>query len=76
MRIVQGIALSLVAAPLALALSAQTPAPTAERYWPQWRGPMANGISRLANPPLEWGEGKNVRWKIEIPGRGAASPVI
>jgi hypothetical protein len=76
MRIVQGIALSLVAAPLALALSAQAPAPAAERYWPQWRGPLANGISRLATPPLEWGEGKNVRWKVEIPGRGSASPVI
>ena len=78
MRIVYGIAVSLVAVPLALGLSAQAPAsaPPAERFWPQWRGPAANGISRHANPPLEWGEGKNIRWKVEIPGRGSASPVI
>ena len=66
MRIVYGIAAALVAVPLALAAYAQAPA--ADRYWPQWRGPLANGISRTANPPIEWGENKNVRWKVEIPG--------
>ena len=74
MRISYGIAAAVVAAPLALALSAQ--APEADRYWPQWRGPLANGISRTANPPVEWSEKKNVRWKVEIPGRGSASPVV
>jgi outer membrane protein assembly factor BamB len=74
MRIVYGIAAAFAAIPLAIVISAQ--APTADRYWPQWRGPLANGISRTANPPIEWGEGKNVRWKVEIPGRGSASPVI
>src|SRR5262245_55735694 len=47
-----------------------------DRYWPQWRGPEANGVARHANPPVEWSEQKNVRWKVEIPGRGSASPVI
>ena len=46
------------------------------RYWGQWRGPQANGISPTANPPLEWSETRNVRWKEEIPGRGSSSPVI
>src|SRR5262245_40398516 len=46
------------------------------RYWARWRGPEANGISRLATPPLEWSEKSNIRWKIEIPGRGSASPVV
>jgi outer membrane protein assembly factor BamB len=76
MRLVHAIAASFVAVPLTLALSAQAPAQEAGRYWPQWRGPLANGFSKLANPPLEWGEGKNLRWKVEIPGRGSASPVI
>jgi hypothetical protein len=57
-----------------MAPEAQGPGP--ERFWPQWRGPQATGISRTANPPTEWGESKNVRWKVEIPGRGSASPVI
>ena len=48
----------------------------AERYWAQWRGPFANGTSRTARPPIEWSETRNIKWKVEIPGRGAASPVI
>ena len=51
-------------------------AAAAERFWPQWRGPYATGVSKYADPPLEWSETKNVRWKVEIPGRGSASPVV
>jgi len=47
-----------------------------ERFWPQWRGPFATGVSRSATPPTEWSETKNIRWKVEIPGRGSSSPVI
>jgi len=50
--------------------------PEAERFWPQWRGPHATGTSEHATPPLEWSETKNVRWKVEIPGRGSSSPVV
>jgi hypothetical protein len=48
----------------------------ADRYWPQWRGPHADGTSPTANPPTEWSETKNVRWKIELPGRGQSSPIV
>jgi outer membrane protein assembly factor BamB len=48
----------------------------AARFWAQWRGPDATGVSSTANPPLEWGETKNIRWKVEIPGRGSASPIV
>jgi len=47
-----------------------------ERFWPQWRGPFATGVSRSATPPTEWSETKNIRWKVEIPGRGSSSPVV
>jgi outer membrane protein assembly factor BamB len=47
-----------------------------DQYWPQWRGPSATGVSRFAKPPVEWSENKNIRWKKEIPGRGAGTPVI
>jgi outer membrane protein assembly factor BamB len=50
--------------------------PQAAGNWAQWRGPHATGVSTTANPPLEWSETKNVRWKVEIPGRGSASPVV
>jgi outer membrane protein assembly factor BamB len=46
------------------------------RFWQQWRGPDGTGVSRTATPPLEWAEGKNIRWKIEVPGRGSATPVV
>jgi outer membrane protein assembly factor BamB len=46
------------------------------RFWPQWRGPHATGVSSTANPPLEWSETKNVKWKVEIPGRGSSSPIV
>ena len=63
---------------LALSLTAVLYAadPAAERFWPQWRGPHATGVAPHAKPPLEWSETKNVRWKIEIPGRGSSSPIV
>ena len=48
----------------------------ADRYWPQWRGPLANGVATAATPPLEWSETRNVRWKVEIPGRGSSTPIV
>jgi outer membrane protein assembly factor BamB len=47
-----------------------------DRFWPQWRGPAATGASRTAKPPVAWSEDKNIRWKVEIPGRGSGTPVI
>src|SRR4029434_2118000 len=71
---VAGLAAVTSAALLSFVLLAADP--EAERFWPQWRGPYANGVSRTADPPLEWSETKNIRWKIEIPGRGSSSPVV
>jgi outer membrane protein assembly factor BamB len=53
-----------------------TPSKAAEEFWPQWRGPYATGTSKHATPPLEWSETRNVRWKVEIPGRGSATPIV
>jgi outer membrane protein assembly factor BamB len=76
----RAVAIAIVAAAMALAAerppSAPAPEPTAERFWPQWRGPYATGVSKTADPPIEWSETKNIRWKVEIPGRGSASPIV
>jgi outer membrane protein assembly factor BamB len=64
---------------ITLALAAAVPAANneeAERFWPQWRGPHSTGASKHASPPLTWNEQSNVRWKIEVPGRGSSSPVV
>jgi hypothetical protein len=46
------------------------------RYWPQWRGPLANGVAPQAEPPVKWSETKNIRWKIALPGQGHSSPIV
>ena len=47
-----------------------------ERFWGQWRGPLASGVAPLGNPPIEWSEHSNIVWKVEIPGNGYATPII
>jgi outer membrane protein assembly factor BamB len=44
--------------------------------WPSWRGPLGTGVSPDGDPPLEWSEERNVRFKVEIDGDGLASPVV
>ena len=48
----------------------------AQKYWPQWRGPAGTGSAEEANPPFQWSEIKNIRWRVEIPGRGHSTPII
>jgi outer membrane protein assembly factor BamB len=51
-------------------------AATPDQNWPQWRGPLQNGVAPLANPPATWNETNNVKWKVKIPGDGQATPII
>src|SRR4051812_41203351 len=64
--------LKALAAPMPLNMSAVE----TYRNWAQWRGPLATGAAPEADPPLEWSETKNVKWKVAIPGNGSSSPVI
>ncbi len=61
---------------LVLTVSVATGLAADDRFWPQWRGPLATGVAPGADPPIEWSETRNVRWKVEIPGHGSASPVV
>ncbi|MBI4660778.1 MAG: PQQ-binding-like beta-propeller repeat protein [Verrucomicrobia bacterium] len=45
-------------------------------YWPHWRGPLATGLAPHADPPVEWSETKNIRWKIALPGKGHSTPAV
>jgi len=49
---------------------------SADQNWPQWRGPLQSGVAPHADPPTEWSETKNVKWKVKIPGDGNSTPVI
>ena len=68
--------LARLVAPAAAASPDARPKADAQRYWPQWRGPLMNGVAPHASPPVEWSETKNVRWKVAIPGKGSATPVV
>jgi outer membrane protein assembly factor BamB len=71
---------SLLELGLALAVTGLNPASGAAvdpaHQWPAWRGPLANGVAPHANPPSEWSEQKNVRWKVAVPGSGTSTPIV
>ncbi|MEK7834081.1 MAG: PQQ-binding-like beta-propeller repeat protein, partial [Acidobacteriota bacterium] len=59
---------------LMIPFSSSSSAPV-EDHWPQWRGPFFNGMAR-GSAPTEFGDTKNVKWKVPIAGRGFSTPVI
>ena len=44
--------------------------------WPSWRGPNGNGTANDGNFATSWSEEKNVAWKLDLPGRGASTPIV
>ena len=45
--------------------------------WPQWRGPLGQGITSARNlPPKAGATSLKVLWKTPIPGEGCSSPVV
>jgi outer membrane protein assembly factor BamB len=48
----------------------------AQQNWPSWRGPLANGVAPFADPPTNWDENTNVKWKVKIEGESTATPVV
>src|SRR6059036_408889 len=50
-------------------------APHAEN-WPQWRGPLLNGISGEKNLPIRWSSTQNVTWKLALPAWSGSTPIV
>ncbi len=48
----------------------------ATNYWPQWRGPLGTGAAIKGNPPVQFGENENLKWKTNIPGLGHSTPIV
>ena len=44
--------------------------------WPRFRGPNGDGTSSDAGVPTEWGDSKNLKWKLKLPGAGFSSPIV
>src|SRR5687768_16849930 len=60
---------------LCLAAVAGTAAQQPTDRWPHWRGSAHRGVA-IGDVPLTWSDTANVKWKIEIPGRGHSTPVV
>jgi outer membrane protein assembly factor BamB len=44
--------------------------------WPQFRGPLGNGVSGEDGIPTMLDANKDLAWKADLPGRGLSSPII
>ncbi|MBI1792138.1 MAG: PQQ-binding-like beta-propeller repeat protein [Acidobacteria bacterium] len=44
--------------------------------WPQWRGPNLDGTSGETGLPVRWGPEENVAWKLAMPSRSGATPIL
>ena len=44
--------------------------------WLQFRGTDNTSCSQESGLPTEFADGKNVAWKVDLPGRGPASPIV
>jgi len=61
---------------LVLLLISTLASPALGENWPQWRGPNQTGTSLEKDLPLRWSHTENVEWKIEMPDRSGATPII
>ena len=60
---------------LALAAPLAALAQSAAPDWTRFRGPNGSGVSAARDVPIEFGPGKNVAWRLELP-TGYSSPVL
>jgi outer membrane protein assembly factor BamB len=44
--------------------------------WPQWRGPLLNGVSSETNLPVKWTADSNIAWKLPLPEWSGATPIV
>ena len=49
--------------------------PSLSQEWTRFRGPNGTGVSDATSIPVTWTE-SDYRWKIKLPGKGHASPVV
>ena len=49
---------------------------TSAEHWPQWRGPLLNGISGERALPVRWSTTENIAWKLAVPERSGATPIV
>ena len=58
-----------------VSLIAVLAAPSHAANWPAFRGD-GSSVSPDKSLPREWGAEKNVRWRVDLPGRSNGSPIV
>lgn len=51
-------------------------APLAADDWPQWRGPLMNGLSRETNLPVKWTKTDGIAWTLPMPSWTGSTPIV
>ena len=51
-------------------------APSIAKNWHQWRGPRGDGTAPHGRPPIHWDAKRNIKWQVELPGQGSATPIV
>ena len=46
------------------------------KYWPRWRGPSGQGHATPGKYANTWSPGRNVKWRVPVPGAGNSSPIV
>jgi outer membrane protein assembly factor BamB len=59
-----------------ISLAVAVTAAAGAENWPQWRGPDLNGVSHETNLPVHWTRYDNIAWKLPLPSRSGATPII
>lgn len=73
---VQALLLSFALVPFIFAQTTEVAMIDAPGDWPRWRGPSGQGLVADSGYPDAWSATQNVRWKVEVPGRGNSSPIV
>jgi outer membrane protein assembly factor BamB len=50
--------------------------PLGAEHWPQWRGPLLNGLSSEKNLPVRWSTTENITWKLAMTERSGSTPIV
>jgi outer membrane protein assembly factor BamB len=61
---------------ISLAIAALSLVSVRADNWPQWRGPLLNGVSGETNLPVKWTADSNIAWKLPLPEWSGATPIV
>lgn len=48
----------------------------AAENWPQWRGPLSNGVGAAGEYPVKFDAEHGIAWSVKLPGLGMSTPAV